>query len=230
MQNKIELDNLNNLLISVIIPVKNGGIYLREALEGIQQQKLNTEIIVVDDASTDDTIEIATNFGCIVIKHEKSLGPVIAKNTALKVARGNYILFHDGDDFMNNGVLAKMYDELHKDKSLSAVMAKVKDFISPDTKENNTAQIKPEAYWGLFTGAILMKKEVFNEIGLFDESVTAGEIIDWQMKMKEKNLKIKKLDLISTNRRIHNTNFGRTSQNKEFKDYASLLRAKLVRK
>ena len=57
--------------------------------------------------------------------------------------------------------------------------------------------------------------------------VTAGEILDWQTKMKKYNLKIKKLDLVSTNRRIHTSNFGRTQQKTEFKDYAKSLRDRL---
>src|SRR5690606_24192199 len=128
--------------------------YIHEAIEGIKKQNLNTEIIVIDDASDDRTSKIAESMGCRVIKHEKTLGPVVAKNTGLKVAKGNHILFHDGDDVMNEGVLSNMYEELTKDKEISAVMAKVKDFISPDTIENNNSVIKSEAYWGLFSGAV----------------------------------------------------------------------------
>lgn len=217
---------MTNKLISIIMPVKNGEKYLKEALLAIKAQNMNTEIILVDDGSSDATAEIATNEGCIVLKNETSKGPVVAKNQALKVAKGEYIMFHDGDDVMNNGVLQKLYDALEKDNSLSAVQAKVKDFLSPDCPDKNSI-IKPEAYYGLFTGAILIRKNVFDIIGLFNESVTAGEIIDWQTKMDKNGLKIEKLDLVSTNRRIHSSNFGKTQQKKEFKDYAALLRARM---
>ncbi len=73
----------------------------------------------------------------------------------------------------------------------------------------------------------MIRKNVFDIIGDFDEQVTAGEILDWQTKMKKYNLKIKKLDLVSTNRRIHTSNFGRTQQKTEFKDYAKSLRDRL---
>ncbi len=215
--------------ISVIIPVKNGENYLQEAIDGIKKQNLFMEIIVVDDGSNDNTSRIAENSGCIIIKNEISKGPVVAKNMAIEKAKGEYILFHDHDDIMRGGVLLKMYDEIEKDSSIHAVMAKVQDFISPEISEfdKQKTRIKPEPYYGLFTGAILMKKEIFDIIGLFNESVTAGEIIDWQTKMEANNLKIKKLDLISTDRRIHTQNFGKTNQQQEFKDYAKLLRAKI---
>lgn len=211
------------------MPVKNGEKYLKEALLAIIAQKMNTEIILVDDGSNDTTGEIAKSEGCIILRNETSRGPVAAKNQALKVAKGEYVMFHDADDVMNEGVLQKLYDELENDDTLSAVQAKVKDFISSDVEESEKQKtiIKPEAYYGLFTGAILIRKDVFDKIGLFNETVTAGEIIDWQTRMDNNNLKIKKLDLISTNRRIHSSNFGKTQQKKEFKDYAALLRMRM---
>lgn len=218
-----------NDLISVIIPVKNGANYIKDAIEGILSQKMNTEIIVVDDCSGDNTKEIAQNSGCKVISHETSKGPVIGKNTGLKVAKGEYILFHDHDDVMFKGALKRLYDEFEPE--IMAVEAKVQDWYSPELTEEERAKtaIKPEPYYGLFTGAILIRKEAFDKIGLFGETVKAGEIIEWQSKMDSNGLKIKKIDFVSTKRRVHLTNFGKTLRQTEFKDYAALLRAKLKR-
>lgn len=217
-----------NDLISVIIPVKNGSNYIHEAIEGIKKQNMNVEILVIDDVSEDKTSEIVKSMGCRVIKHEKSSGPVIAKNTGLNEAKGNFIMFHDHDDVMNTGALSKMYNALIADKTIDAVMAKVKDFISPDTLENNSSIIKVEPYYGLLTGAVLIKKDVFDKIGFLNENLTAGEIIDFIAKMNKQGLQIKKIDMISTNRRIHNSNFGKINKKKEYQDYASILRAKLT--
>lgn len=214
------------------MPVKDGEKYLKEALQGIQKQNMDTEIILVNDGSSDNTEQIAKDFGCIVIHKEKSEGPVKAKNDALKIAKGEYIMFHDSDDIMNDGALFLLYNEISENYGIYAVEAKIKDFISPDMPENEKqkTKVKPEPYYGLFTGAILIRKSAFDKIGLFNESVKAGEIIDWQHRMDKHGLKIKKLDIISTNRRLHSNNFGKTSQKTEFKDYAALLRAKLKNK
>ena len=215
-----------NNLISVIIPCKNGENYLSEALDGIIKQKMEVEIIVVDDASTDRTSEIASKYGCKVIYQETSKGPVVAKNVGLGVAQGRYILFHDHDDVMREGALATLYSTLTKDSELSAVMGKVQDFLSPGTCLSNVS-IQKDAHWGLFTGAFLLKKEVFDKIGMFSEDLTAGEIMELTQKMDIAGLKVKKIDFVTTNRRIHNSNFGRTNRYKEFKDYARILRTRM---
>jgi len=216
-----------NDLISVIIPVKNGSKYIEQAIKGIQKQGMDVEIIVVDDCSDDNTIEIAKNFGCKIVKHETPKGQVAGKNSGLKIAKGEYILFHDHDDVMNDGALKKLYDEFEAD--VMAVEAMVQDFYSPDLPKEVRAKtpIKKEPYYGLFTGAILIKKEVFDKIGSFNESVHTGEIIEWQSKMGSNNFKIKKIDFVSTMRRVHSTNFGKTHQKIEFKNYAAILRAKI---
>lgn len=221
-----------NALISIIIPVKNGSKYIEEALNGIIAQKMNVEIIVVDDASTDNTVKIAQGYGCKIVKHEISKGQIAGKNSGIKAAEGEYILFHDHDDIMTEDALQRLYSELSADNSVSAVQAKVQDFYSPELteEERNKTLIKREAYWGLFTGAILIRKNVFDKIGLFDESIRAGDIIEWKSKMDSYGLKIKKIDFVSTMRRIHTTNFGRTDRQEEFKNYAAILRAKLKNK
>ena len=209
------------------MPVKNGEKYLKEAIEGIKKQKMNVEIIVVNDGSTDSTEQIAKETGCVVINHAQSKGQVVAKNTGIKNAHGEYIIFHDGDDIMNNNALEVLYDTLEADQSLAAVMAKVKDFVSPDIEEPTQESVKADPYYGLFTGAVLMRRNVFDKIGYFNENVHTGEIIEWMNKMAEHKLKIKKVDFVATNRRIHSHNFGKTHRTTEFQNYAQILRQNL---
>jgi len=216
-------------MISIIIPVKNGHKYLSEALLAIEAQGMDTEVIVVDDGSDDDTADIARAAGCTVLRHEQSRGPVAAKNTGLREARGEFVMFHDHDDRMRPGALKALYDALVSDDSLSAVEAKVQDFVSPELSdaEKRLCVAKPDPFYGLFTGAILMRRSVFDVIGFFSETVRAGEIIEWQGKMDKSGLNIGKIDLVSTDRRIHNSNMGRNARKQEFKDYAAILRMRM---
>ncbi|MDR2051016.1 MAG: glycosyltransferase [Deltaproteobacteria bacterium] len=220
-------------LISVIIPCRNGANYLAEAVAGIQRREMpveiTVEIIVVDDGSTDSTAEIAENAGCRLIRHETTRGQVAGKNTGLRAALGEYVLFHDHDDVMNAGALAAMYQTLEADRELYLVMAKVRDFFSPelDDAERQKIRIREEAYHGLFTGAVLMRRALFERIGLFDESLNTGEIIVLLAKMEAMGLKHEKIELVASRRRVHGANYGRTNKAKERLDYASALRARM---
>jgi glycosyltransferase involved in cell wall biosynthesis len=215
-----------NPQISVIIPCRNATNYLAEAVMGIRKQNMPVEIIVVDDGSTDDTVKIAENMGCHVIRHEKTQGQVAGKNTGLKAARGEYIMFHDHDDIMTEGTLSVLCRELTGDKNLFLVMAKVVDFISSELDDNEKIKIKVKVnpYYGLFSGAVLMRRKLFDIVGLFDERLNTGEIISLFVKMDEFKLMYAKIDMVASNRRIHNTNYGRTDAAKEKKDYLKVLR------
>lgn len=218
---------MDNPLISVIIPVKNGTNYLGEALESLRRQQMNLEILVVDDGSTDATAELADKAGCRVLRHRVSRGPVAAKNTGIAAAKGDYFLFLDHDDRVRDGALSIMLDALQDNPEVSAVQAKVQDFRSPEIPDLPGILVRPEPYYGLFTGAILIRRKVFDCIGPFSEKVRAGEIIEWFSRLEANGGVVVKLDLVSTDRRIHQTNFGRTDRTEEMKDYAAILRERL---
>ena len=218
---------MSHKTITVIIPVKNGINYLREALESLVSQGMDLEIIVVDDASDDGTATLAREYGCTVIRHDVCRGQVVAKNTGIAAVNGRFIMFMDHDDVMRPGALKELFESLEASPEAGAVMAKVQDFLSPDAGPMPGVLIRQEAYHGLFTGAVLIRKSALDVIGPFDETRHTGEIIEWQTRMDANHLQIKKIDIVATNRRIHRTNFGRTDAKTEFKDYAAVLRERL---
>ena len=97
-----------NDLISVVIPSYNGEKYIKETIESIQRQKFNHEIIVIDDISTDKTVEIAKAMECRVIVNAEHKGQVAGKNTGIRAARGNYWLTIDQDDMLTENALQKL--------------------------------------------------------------------------------------------------------------------------
>ena len=93
-------------LISVIIPVYNIEGYLPKCLETIAAQTYqNLEIILVDDGSSDSSGQICEDFAKVdnraVIIHQQNMGLWAARNTGKKAAKGDYLMFIDGDDYMN---------------------------------------------------------------------------------------------------------------------------------
>lgn len=91
-----------NPLISVIIPVYNGEMYLKDCLENILGQSYtNLDIIVVDDGSIDGSAKIAANYPVNYIKLSCNRGISVARNTGIDNAKGDYVHFMDVDDSIN---------------------------------------------------------------------------------------------------------------------------------
>lgn len=104
----------NEKLISIIVPVYNVEKYLRQCLDSlISQIYENTEIILVNDGSTDcsGTIceEYAQRDGRIIVVHQENQGLSGARNTGLRLSKGDYIAFVDSDDMVSQNYLSVLY-------------------------------------------------------------------------------------------------------------------------
>ena len=104
-------------LISVIIPAYNIEKYIDDCLESVAFQSYgNLEIIVVNVGSTDKTSERIERFSSrdrrIRVINQKNLGLSEARNNGLKLAKGEYIVFVDGDDTIDKDYVAKLYEAL----------------------------------------------------------------------------------------------------------------------
>lgn len=101
------------LNVSVIIPVYNNGLYLRETLESLKAQTMKDfEVIVVNDGSSDNSEEIINEFVKKDSRFQKitqeNRGVSAARNAALEIAQGTYVTFVDGDDTLPKYSLEKM--------------------------------------------------------------------------------------------------------------------------
>ena len=108
-----------NPLISVIIPVYNVENYLNDCLDSVLSQTYkNLEIILVDDGSSDKCPcicdEYAKKDSRIRVIHKENEGVSVARNLGLDVARGDYIGFVDGDDFISKDFYRALYDNITK--------------------------------------------------------------------------------------------------------------------
>ncbi len=213
-------------LISVVIPSYNGEKYIKECIESIQSQDVSHEIIVIDDISTDKTVEIARQMGARVIVNDVHKGQVAGKNTGIREAKGNYWLTIDQDDMLTEGALKRLVEEMQKSDDNYIIMAQLKDFCSPETPDQQKF-VKPNPFYGILTGSTLFKKEVFDIIGFWQEGVITGDVIDLTNRLENTGISIKKAEFVSCNRRIHNANYGRTNQKNEYKDYAKFLRERI---
>ena len=103
--------------ISVILPVFNGEKYIEKSIESVLAQTFTDfELIIVNDGSTDDSLDIINSFTDERIKliNQSNQGPGAARNNALKIASGEYIMYLDSDDWFCPDAFDVAYSEISK--------------------------------------------------------------------------------------------------------------------
>lgn len=111
---------MSNVKISVIIPVYNAERYLRECLDSVLCQTLSAfEVILVDDGSTDSSLEIMRQYAAeddrirIIIQKDRQYAGV-ARNRGMQEANGKYLLFLDADDIFDARMFGRLYEQAEK--------------------------------------------------------------------------------------------------------------------
>lgn len=217
--------------LSVIIPAYQAEKYIDQAVASVRSQEWpgEVQILVIDDGSADHTAAVAQDLGVQVLKKEQG-GAASARNAGLRAAVGDWVLLLDADDVLTDGAVAAMRAAL-ADSDAEVVFAMAEDFISPDLSEVQKAALKPRegAYGGVLPGCSLIRRQVFDTIGLFDDTMKSGETVAWQLKLRDAGIKTVQLPLVTMRRRLHMTNTGRLFQKQEMADYAALLRKRMKR-
>jgi glycosyltransferase involved in cell wall biosynthesis len=167
-----------NPKISVITPAYNAEKYIGDAIKSLHQQDYdNLEIIVIDDGSTDTTAAICKTLGVILIRKDNS-GISAARNAGLKAATGDLIAFLDADDLWYDYKLKNQLELLKKSPTTSFVLGLT-------TAVDKDGLIITEPQFILSLGTSLLKREVYEKIGGFDEELELGEDIDWFLRVME---------------------------------------------
>ena len=168
----------DNPKISVIMSVYNGEKYLREAIESILNQTFTDfEFIIVNDGSTDDTLEIIQSYNderIKIINNEQNIGLTKSLNKALKQAKGKYIARQDADDVS----LPNRFEEQIKyleEHSEIAVLGTSKYVINKDGKILRKVIALSDPGKILFNdnafthGSVMLKKAVVDKLGYYNE-------------------------------------------------------------
>ena len=108
--------------LTVIVPVYNSSKYLKKCIESILEQTyVNTEIILVNDGSTDNSIDICKEFkqidNRIIVIDKENGGVASARNAGLEVATGSYVAFVDSDDYVEKDMYETMIEALNNNNA-----------------------------------------------------------------------------------------------------------------
>jgi glycosyltransferase involved in cell wall biosynthesis len=213
--------------ISVIIPVYNCERYLAEAIESVLEQTYPpSELIVVDDGSTDGTAAVAARYTRFVrYSYQPNAGVAEALNKGITMSSGSFLSFLDADDIW-------MQDKLKHQMSamdapvLDMVFGQIEQFYSPElNKQGGPAGVMP----GYSKGTLLIRRRSFSLVGTFSKGFQLGDFIEWYLRATELGLKSLMLPEVVMRRRIHADNMG-IRQRGQRADYLRILKASLDRR
>lgn len=181
-------ENQNIPLVSVIIPTFNRARMLKAAIDSVLAQEYqNIELIVVDDDSTDTTAELLKTYGQdLTVISQKNAGVSAARNAGIAAASGRYIAFLDSDDLWLPQKLTQQvqFFTLHPE----ALICQTEEIwmrdgrrVNPKLRHQKLSGMifEPSLHLCLVSpSAVMIRRELFDEVGLFDESLPACEDYD----------------------------------------------------
>ena len=185
--------NNTNPAISIIIPTYNRSVWLGKAIDSVLNQTFGDfELIVVDDGSTDDSESIVQErVGIKFIRLNKNSGVSKARNIGINQAKGKLICFLDSDD---SWVSDKLEQQFKCMNSLKKPAACYTDEIWIRNGKRVNSGKRHQKYSGeilkyclplciISPSSIMLRSEVLNEIGVFDESLPACEDYDLWLRL-----------------------------------------------
>ncbi|HEY9693247.1 MAG TPA: glycosyltransferase family A protein [Oculatellaceae cyanobacterium] len=222
---------VNQSLVSVIIPVYNGELYLAEAIESVLAQTYQQiEIIVIDDGSTDRTAEIAQGFSLVQYYYQSNSGTGTARNYGVNISQGEFLAFLDADDIWVENKLTLQMQAFKNHPELDIIFGQVQQFYSPGLPENMKNKIFCDRRLmpGCIPSAMLIKRNAFFHVGEFEGQWQTREFATWYIRATELNLTMLMLPELVTKRRIHQNNKG--VKGEFISDYVKILKAYIDRK
>lgn len=209
--------------VSVIITCHNYARYLSRSIRSAINQTIDKkeyEIIVVDDASTDETQKVIASYSGLVknVRLKENVGLAAARNEGIKKALGRYVVNLDADDYIDENLVSIELMFLNSNPSWDAVSC---DYYLVDENEKHIGRVsgseKPIAC------GVMFRTDLILGIGLYDENFKMREDEDLRLRF-EKNHNIRNVELPLYRYRKHDNNM--TNNKRGMAKYKKILKTK----
>jgi len=185
---------MNDPKVSILIPLYNSEEYIAETIDScLDQTYKNIEIIIVDDGSTDSSLDIAKEYekkhSNIKVETQKNSGAPVARNRAFKLSTGEYIQYIDADDLLHPAKIKLQMEVLSKEDGKTVAFGKYGYFKEnieniawkdlPVNKNYNSGKQFLLDLWGNGVAIIphmwLLPRKLIEESGGWDESLSKNQ-------------------------------------------------------
>ena len=169
--------------MSVVIPSHNYAAFLPQAVSSVLAQRapgIDVEVIVVDDGSTDNTVEVAQGLGAdITFIHQENTGPSGARNAGLRAASGDFVAFLDADDLFAKGLFASHLRVFEAQPELDMVICRCMDIQHGQGDRGLALWSLANSHWAVHAcnanlapiHCFLLRMSCARRVGFFDESI-----------------------------------------------------------
>jgi glycosyltransferase involved in cell wall biosynthesis len=198
-------------LVSVVIAVKDGEDYLGEAIESVLAQGYpRLELIVVDGHSTDGSARVARSYPEVTYLEQDGTGIARAWNQAIGVSTGELIAFLDCDDRWTAGKLDAQLQLLEGHPEYAGAIGLVRFFLTPGGTP--PGGLRPQLLEGEHVahipGALIVRREVFDQVGRFDPGYELVLDVDWFARLKDAGLELGRVPRVILEKRVHPGNLS----------------------
>lgn len=175
-------------LVSIIVPCYNSEDYISECLESVLSQDYdNIEVILVDDGSSDSSLEIVRQYPDVRVLSQANAGACVARNRGFGACSGKYVKFLDSDDVLEPGVISRqvMFSEKEGDNSIVYgdffILKNGKRLFQDTTlpKEHQSAAL---LFKDILTSTPLHRRWMIERVGGFDERFRNGQ--EWNLHVR----------------------------------------------
>ena len=178
---------LSKKKVSIIIPCYNHELYIAEAIESaLNQTYKNIEIVVINDASTDNSENIINTYAqkyknIVFLNKKENKGVVFCRNLAISKSSGEYILPLDGDDKIAPTFVEKAVSILNNSQNVRIAYSRVK-YFGANEKEFELGPFSPESiiFSNCITNTSMYRKDDFLAVGGYKEYMNEG-LEDWDL-------------------------------------------------
>jgi glycosyltransferase involved in cell wall biosynthesis len=197
---------VDRLTVAALVPVWNGAAFLAEALESIlAQEPAVDEVLVIDDGSTDHSAAIAARLAprvhCARLPHR---GLAATRNAAVRLSRSDLVAFLDSDDLWPRERLSRLVRALEENPDCGIAQGRLQRMVP--SAGTSRWELVDESWRAPNLGTAVIRRSAFATVGLFDESVSGGDDVDWLLRARELGVRETRVDSITLHYRRHDAN------------------------